>query len=144
MKIDLEKLKAGGYSVDELYEIKNNYLGKYQDHDMFIKNGKFGPYVEWGDNRESIKKIEKPLDIITLEDIKEFLASDSSSKNKSILRVLNTEFSIRKGKFGAYAYYKRPDMNKPTFYNINKFPEGFSTCSADVLIEWLKTTYHIL
>ena len=143
MKIDLEKLKSGGYSVDELYEIKNNYLGKYEDHDIFIKNGKFGPYVEWGDNRESIKKIEKPLDKITLEDIKEFLDSDFSSKNKSILRILDEEFSIRKGKFGAYAYYKRPDMNKPEFYNINKFPEGFSTCSADVLIEWLKATYRL-
>jgi DNA topoisomerase-1 len=143
MKIDLEKLKAGGYSVDELYEIKNNYLGKYEDHDMFIKNGKFGPYVEWGDKRESIKKIEKPLDKITLEDIKEFLASDSSSKNKSILRVLNTEFSIRKGKFGAYAYYKREDMNKPEFFNINKFSKGFSTCDPEELIEWITTTYKL-
>jgi hypothetical protein len=59
MKIDLEKLKGGGYELDELYEIKNDYLGMYEEKEMYIKNGKFGPYVEWGDNKESIKKIER-------------------------------------------------------------------------------------
>jgi DNA topoisomerase-1 len=144
MKIDLEKLKTGQYTIDELYEIKNNYLGKYEGHDMYIKNGKFGPYVEWGDKRESIKKLGKPLDKIILTDIIDFLGSDNNkSSGKNILRILNNEFSIRKGKFGAYVYYKREDMNKPEFFNINKFTEGFSTCDPEVLINWLKTTYKI-
>lgn len=143
MKIDLEKLKNGGYTVDELYEIKNNCLGNYEDKDIFIKNGKYGPYVEWGEKRESIKNIKKPLDKITLEDIKEFLGQNSNNKNTNILRVLNSEFSIRKGKFGAYAYYKRQDMSKPEFLNINKFTEGFSTCDPETLITWLIKTYKI-
>jgi DNA topoisomerase-1 len=144
IKIDLEKLKQRGYTVDELYEIKNNNLGKYQEQEIFIKNGKYGPYVEWGEKRESIKNIKKPLDKITIEDIKEFLESNNSSnKNSNILRILNDEFSIRKGKFGAYAYYKTADMNKPQFFNINKFNEGFSTCDANDLIEWLIKTYNL-
>jgi hypothetical protein len=57
MKIDLEKLKNQEYTLDELYEIKNDCLGEYEGEPMFIKNGKFGPYVEWGTKRESIKKI---------------------------------------------------------------------------------------
>jgi topoisomerase IA-like protein len=61
MKIDLEKLKRGEYSIDDLIEIKNNCLGKYEDEDLFIKNGRYGPYVEWGEKRESIKEIKKIL-----------------------------------------------------------------------------------
>ena len=143
MKIDLEKLKNREYTLDELYEIKNNHLGEYEGEPMYIKNGKFGPYVEWGEKRESIRKIEKPLDQITLEDVIKYLGSDITSKNKAILRVITKDLSIRKGKFGAYAYYKTAAMTKPDFYNIKKFPEGFGTCEPNVLIEWLEKTYKI-
>ena len=143
LKIDLEKLKNQEYEVDDLIEIKNNNLGKYEDVDMFIKNGKFGPYVEWGEKRESIRKIDKPLDKITLEDVITFLESDVKTKDKTILRIFNENLSIRKGKFGPYAYYKRPDMKKPEFYNIKKFPEGFGVCEEKVFIDWLVSTYKI-
>jgi DNA topoisomerase-1 len=141
MKIDLEKLKNQEYTLDELYEIKNDCLGEYEGEQMTIKNGKFGPYVEWGTKRESIKKIDKALDQITLEDVIKFL--ENQPVDKSILRVVTPELSIRKGKFGAYAYYKAANSSKPDFYNIKKFPEGFSTCDADVLIRWLQDTYKI-
>jgi DNA topoisomerase-1 len=141
MKIDLEKLKNQEYTLDELYEIKNDCLGEYEGEQMTIKNGKFGPYVEWGTKRESIKKIDKELDQITLEDVITFL--ENQPVDKSILRVVTPELSIRKGKFGAYAYYKAANSSKPDFYNIKKFPEGFSACDANVLIKWLEDTYKI-
>lgn len=142
MKIDLEKLKNREYTLDELYEIKNDCLGEYEGEQMTIKNGKFGPYVEWGTKRESIKKIDKALDQITLTDVIKFL--ENQPVDKSILRVLTPELSIRKGKFGAYAYYKGANSSKPDFFNIKKFPEGFSTCDADILIKWLEDTYKIM
>jgi DNA topoisomerase-1 len=141
MKIDLEKLKNQEYTLDELYEIKNDCLGEYDGEQMTIKNGKFGPYVEWGTKRESIKKIDKALDQITLEDVIKFL--ENQPVDKSILRVVTPELSIRKGKFGAYAYYKAANSSKPDFFNIKKFPEGFSTCDANILIKWLEDTYKI-
>lgn len=141
MKIDLEKLKNREYTLDELYEIKNDCLGEYEGEKMTIKNGKFGPYVEWGAKRESIKKIDKALDQITLADVIKFL--ENQPVDKSILRVVTPELSIRKGKFGAYAYYKAANSSKPDFFNIKKFPEGFSTCDANVLIKWLEETYKI-
>jgi topoisomerase IA-like protein len=101
-----------------------------------------GPYVEWGTKRESIKKIDKVLDQITLEDVIKFL--ENQPVDKSILRVVTPELSIRKGKFGAYAYYNAANSSKPDFYNIKKFPEGFSTCDANVLIKWLEDTYKIV
>jgi DNA topoisomerase-1 len=142
MKIDLEKLKNREYTLDELYEIKNDCLGEYEGEQIVIKNGKFGPYVEWGTKRESIKKIDKALDQITLEDVIKLL--ENQQVDKSILRVVTPELSIRKGKFGAYAYYKPANSSKPDFYNIKKFPEGFSTCDANVLIKWLEDTYKVI
>jgi topoisomerase IA-like protein len=129
--------------LDELYEIKNDCLGKYEEKDLFIKNGKYGLYVQWGDKKESIKKIEKPIDEITLQDVIDYLGTDKTQRNKAVLRVLTPELSIRKGKFGAYAFYKKDDMPKPEFYNIKKFPEGFISCEPSVLIEWLNQTYKI-
>jgi len=143
MKIDLEKLKDGKYSLDDVIEIKNGCLGKYENEDMFIKNGRYGPYVEWGEKRESIKEIQKPIGEITLSDVENYLSKSSGKTEKNVLRILNDELSVRKGKFGAYVYYKRKDMSKPDFLNIKKFNEGFLTCESDTLIEWLKNTYKI-
>jgi len=143
MKIDLEKLKNKEYSMDDLIELKNNCLGKYEGEDLLIKNGKFGPYVEWGSKRESIKEIKKALNEITMEDIEKFLNDVSGKKEKNVLRVLNENLSVRKGKFGAYVYYKRKDMSKPEFLNIKKFNEGFMTCEIDTLIDWLTVTYKL-
>jgi len=143
MKVDFEKLKNKEYSVDELYQIKNDCLGKYEDQDMYIKNGKFGLYVEWGEKRESIKKIEKPIDEITLQDVIDYLATDKTKNNKYVLRIFTPELSIRKGKYGPYAFYQREDMPAPEFYNIKKFPQGYITCEPNVFIDWLMETYKI-
>ena len=143
MNIDLEKLKAGEYNLDDLIEVKTNgILGKYEGVDIYIKTGRYGPYVEWGDKKESIKNIKKPIDQITLDDIKEFL-DNKIAIEPNILRKLNDYMSVRKGKFGPYVYYKRPEMKKPEFLNIKKFNEGFFACEVDTLVTWLCETYSL-
>jgi DNA topoisomerase-1 len=139
LNIDLETAKRGGYSLDQLLEIKNNCLGKYEDNDLYIKTGKFGVYVEWGENRESIKNINKPIDDISYEDVVAQLSKEKVENN--VLRRLDEHMSVRKGKFGAYVFYQRPDMKKPEFYNIKKFNRGFLNCDARELIDWIKETY---
>lgn len=140
--IDIEKVKRNEYTIDELYEIKDNCLGVYQDNTIFIKNGKFGPYVEWGDKRESIKKINKPLDKINIDDVVAFLEGNNK-EDLTVLRVLSPELNIRRGKYGAYAFYKPSGATKPLFLNIKKFKKGFAVCDADELIEWIKQTYNL-
>lgn len=145
-EIDLEKLKNKEYTLNDVLEIKNSCLGKYEGEDIFIKTGRYGPYVEYGKDpikRESIKEIEKPLDEITLADITEYLGNKKDTNEKTSLRVLNSVMSIRKGKFGPYVYYKRPDMKKPEFLNIKKFPEGFLTCETTTIVNWLCEKYKL-
>jgi topoisomerase IA-like protein len=143
ISIDLEKLKNKEYTLDDLIEIKSNKsLGKYEGEDLFIKTGQYGLYVQWGDKRESIKTIKTPIDEITFDVIKDFL-ENKSELQPNILRKLTDNMTIRKGKFGAYVYYKKPDMKKPEFLNIKKFKEGFLTCEKETLIKWLCDTYHL-
>jgi DNA topoisomerase-1 len=136
--IDLDKLRNGGYNIDELVEIPIQCIGKIGEHDVFIKHGKFGAYAEWGDNKKSVDTIIQTKGVVTIDDI-----LDNTKPLSSTLRTLTCDLSIRKGKYGAYAHYQRKDMPKPVFYNIKKFREGFSNCNADVLINWLCDTYNM-
>ena len=140
-------------------EIKNNCLGKYEGEDIFIKTGKYGPYVSWGEKTASIKSIKKPLDSIVLEDVLTLLKIETESnieekdidgnaprlppppKNPNILRIINSDVSIRKGKFGPYIYYMPMGAKKPEFFNIGKYKTTFATCSIDELHQWIQATY---
>lgn len=150
IKIDLDKLKQGGYKLEDLQEINNQYLGRYEEQELYLKTGKYGHYVQWGDKKESIndyvKTSGKTLATLTIEDIITFLENKNENpvlRNRSILRILSPAISIRTGKFGAYAYYKTENMPKPQFFPIKKFTEGYMKCDAAVLLEWLHNTYQI-
>jgi hypothetical protein len=100
--------------------------------------------------------VKKPFDEICMDDVTNILdkkkltdasasagAGAGASADANVLRKLNDEMSIRKGKFGAYVYYKRPDMKSPQFLNIKKFSEGYLGCDENVLVEWLRKTYKL-
>jgi topoisomerase IA-like protein len=158
LQLDLEKLKKGEYSLDELLDIKNSELGTFQEKEVLLKNGRFGPYVEWGDKKVSVKSIAKDLNEITLEDVLPYIDENYHKKEggnadgtgepirtlapiKNLIRIINTELSVRKGKFGAYLYYKTAEMNKPEFYSLSKFKVNFNKCDLEVLKEWIFKTY---
>ena len=129
LNIDIEKMKKNEYILKDLVEYTNSCLGQYMDQDIFLKTGKFGDYVEWGENKQSIKQINKPIGEITLQDFIEFMdkkndmdnGKESSGEKSGILRILNNSMSIRSGKFGPYVFYKTIEMKKPMILNIKKF-----------------------
>jgi DNA topoisomerase-1 len=158
IKIDIAKLQNREYTIDELIEIKNDCLGKFQDTDVFLKTGKYGPYIQWGDNKKSIKNINKPLNLIVIDDVLHlFTNNDNVNTNdepdgdkhrkppqiqsKNTLRILNCDFSIRKGKFGPYIYYQNNTMKKPAFFKIGKYKNNYASCDAQEFIEWIVSTY---
>ena len=139
--LDIERLKHGEYTLHGILQDKTRTIGEIDGKPVSIKNGRFGMYAEWGDNKQSLKAVKKAMADITLEDVTSFAKDRPIGGN--ILRVLDNEFSIRKGKFGPYAFYQRADMPKPTFLNIKKFKESFSYCKEETLINWLCETYNI-
>jgi DNA topoisomerase-1 len=145
INIDLEKLKNKEYKLEDILEFKEEDLGKYEDEQIELKSGKYGPYVKWGTNIKSIKDINMPLNEITRNDILDFLQKDNTNdvKNEKILRVLSENISIRKGKFGNYIYYKQKTMKTPSFFNLKKFPDSILECDATILLDWIKNKYKI-
>jgi topoisomerase IA-like protein len=125
---------------------KERSLGKYKDIDIIIKDGRYGAYIEYGTIKESLKSIDSNPDEITLDDIIPILekATNETQEDKNMLRKLSDVLSIRKGKFGAYGFYKTDEMKKPQFLNIKKFKGSILTCEKEVIIKWLEDNYPIL
>jgi len=145
VKIDVDKLKRGEYTLEDLAEIRG-HIGEWEGEKVYIKTGRYGNYIEYGENKKSIKQIKKPIDKIQWQDIEPLLNEDSSDKpqkKRGVLRTLNEHMSVRNGKFGSYVYYKTPQMSKPMFLNIKHFPEGFMLCQPQVLVDWVCKTYKI-
>lgn len=141
IQLDMKKIKDKEYTVNDLVQISEKYLGKYENTDLYIKYGKFGLYALWGENTKAMNALKKPIESIELKDVEEILNHVESSPN--VLRIINEDISVRKGKYGPYVYYKRKDMKKPDFLSIKKFNEGFTYCKPEVLIGWLHETYNI-
>jgi DNA topoisomerase-1 len=135
--IDIVKLDHGEYKLDDLIELQNDYLGDKDGIPMYLRNGRFGLYVECGDKKETLKGITIPIDQITMADVERFLFTPHS---KNILRTITPELSVRKGKYGAYLFYQPAAADAPAapkFINLSKkFRAGYMTCPAEELIQY--------
>lgn len=144
-KIDLEKLKKGEYTLEELLEIPREYLGNYLDKKVHLKKGPYGAYVLWGE--ETIKiPLKKDVWEIRLEDIIDILEFKTQVLPPNVLRVLTEKMTIRKGRYGHYVYYKNPEKEKPEFYNLKGFiqkEKNVLKCEINEIIIWLEETYGI-
>ena len=154
IKIDINKLKNGEYQLSELVcenKLTGKMLGIYKDHEVILKNGKFGLYVEWGELKKSIKmesmKLDKPEDEITLDDILSLLENNTDNKGSliqsSIVRVINDSLSIRSGKFGDYIFYKKKTMKQPKFLKLAGFEGNYKDGDLTVLKKWMKENYGV-
>ena len=126
-----------------MVEIKNPLLGTYEGEPLYIKSGRFGAYVEWGNKKESIKALKIPFSNITLEDITKFLSEKGEKNENNILKVLNESMSIRKGKYGFYVFYKREDMPKPQFLNVKAYKGELFGEDTEGLVKWLYEKYNL-
>lgn len=135
--IDINKLRNKEYCLEDIIEENNNTnksIGTYEGQEVFVKNGKFGLYVEWGENKKSLKGLKKKIEDITMTDIENFIQS-----NKNIIKKFSEALSIRKGKYGDYIYYKTKTMKKPKFINTNKIKDiEIRNCTEKQLTDSIK------
>ena len=141
--IDLEKLRGGKYTIHDIIDDDNlsKLLGTYKEENIYLKKGKFGLYVVWGENKKSVNDIKISEEDITLADIVPFLVA--SNQNTNLIRKITENMSIRKGQYGDYIFYKTDKMKKPGFYKLNKFTDDYKTCDLELLTTWIKETYKI-
>jgi DNA topoisomerase-1 len=140
--IDLDKVERKEIPLEEIVEntpIKSpiqSILGTFEGKEVKIKKGKFGLYVEWGENRKTLKSLgNRPVESITLNEIIPLLEEGSS-----ILRVISKNITLRKGEKGNYLFYKTAKMKKPQFFVIEPFLE---TETLSKVKEWIKKMYDI-
>jgi DNA topoisomerase-1 len=151
--LDIKKLERGEYKLQDIIAPAKQgqiHLGTYKSEPLFLKKGKFGLYVTWGQNSKSLSCFgNRPMDNVTLIDVLEILekseqtTSNDSISNSGIIRIINNNTSIRKGKYGDYVFYKTSKMSKPTFLKVDGFEEDYKTCTLKVLTNWLKANYGI-
>jgi DNA topoisomerase-1 len=146
--IDLNKLRDGGYSLAEVLETDDEKnapptsIGLFQAKPVFIKVGKFGKYLEWNGLSKSLKHLRKKPAEITLDDVVELLFDSENEMEHT--RVIHSDATIKKGKYGHYIYYKNKKMKKPRFLKLDGFPGGkdaYLTCDLSILQEWFLKKY---
>ena len=143
--IDVKKLQNGEYSLEDILLQTNNgkNLGKYKNIDVILKNGKFGPYVEYNNQNKSIKNLL--FDDINLEDVISLLEESSTF---GIIRKIDEDTSIRSGKYGDYIYHKKIKDKKPQFIKLNTFinkhgVNSYKTCEHKIIKDWIKSVLHL-
>ena len=137
--IDLDKLKRGEYTLDEIVTTKaasnsGRMLGKHAGKEVELKKGRFGLYAVWGGTNINIKLDAKDYDTIELKDITDFLV-------KPVLLEISKEASIRNGKHGPYIYYKTDKMKKPKFFALDK--DIKPSCTVAEAKAWLNEKHDI-
>jgi DNA topoisomerase-1 len=156
--IDISVLEKGGYKLQDLVDttawtvssksgiggINTNVLGTYEDQDLILKKGKFGLYVEWGENTKSLKVFgNRPIENISYNDVVKVIEETTPNASSNTVRNLTATISIRRGKFGDYIFYKNEKMFKPEFFKLNGFHDDYKSCDKNQLIAWINDTYHI-
>jgi DNA topoisomerase-1 len=153
--LDISKLKRGEYTLDEILsdeteKAQTKELGKYMDKVVYLKNGKFGYYIEWKDIKKSIES--EVAERMTLNDAIELLSKNEST-NLTIVRKIDDYTSIRTGKYGDYIFHKKKTMKTPKFYKLddfvkdNKAEDGtemsYRTCDISILSNWVYKKYKL-
>jgi DNA topoisomerase-1 len=118
-------------------------LGSYNGHEIILKNGKFGYYIEYGELKKAVRIGLKTPEEVTLEEMVALLNDNDQDATSAIVRKITEEISIRKGKFGDYIFYKKKDSKKPQFFKLKTFTDDYKNCNISILKKWLKETYSI-
>lgn len=134
--IDIDKLKNHQYKLEEIIETASSTsacqsIGKYKGEDVFVKKGKFGNYITWGkENKKTLNGLKKEIDELTMDDLIP-LIENTTSLNTAMVRIVNSDISIRNGKFGHYIFYKTHHMPKPKFIKLAGFKGNYNTCPPE-------------
>jgi DNA topoisomerase-1 len=136
-------------------------VGTYGGFSVILRNGRFGKYVVWGkngENRKSLKCVCKNISDISLEEVIRHIENENKDETNDgdehaaatttttttttttdIIRKVNDDMSIRKGKYGDYIFYKTLKMKKPKFISLKTFTLDYTKCSLHDITSWVKT-----
>jgi len=96
-----------------LFDFPRN-LGSFEDKDVTVAIGRFGPYVKHDGKFVSIKKEDDPASI-TLERAIELIQAKRKTDLENIIRVFDEDKDVQvlKGRYGAYLKIKKQNFKIP-------------------------------
>jgi DNA topoisomerase-1 len=96
-----------------LFDFPRN-LGKFEDKDVTVAIGRFGPYVKHDSKFVSIKKEDDPASI-TLERAIELIEAKRKTDLENIIKVFEEDKDVQvlKGRYGAYLKIKKQNFKIP-------------------------------
>jgi DNA topoisomerase-1 len=137
-------------------------LGKHNGADLFLRTGRYGPYLTWGDQKQSLSHLKNGDHNANVDGIpitydeaircinngatnaanatNATLSSSQTTISSSILREINAYTSVRSGQYGPYIYYKNAKMKTPAFVSLRGFKEDWKTCDLQLLDMWSTMT----
>jgi DNA topoisomerase-1 len=147
--IDFERLGAGEYTSADIAAFKDGLLGQWKGADVMLRVGRFGPYIESGDKRVTLKPPPPDLAAFTLAEAVAMLdpaapgniktGGEGAAGQTGVLRALDARSSVRAGKYGHYVYYLPEGAAKPALLSLKTFPGKFLDCETTEVLEWAKT-----
>ena len=136
LKIDL------GYSVNTitLEDYKNlikypKNLGKYENIDVFLKNGMYGFYISY--NEKNYKLLDDYDCNLTLEDSIHCINNDNNNNNNNKKSIIIDKFTIKEGPYGYYILFNKKFYSIPKEYDIDKLTKE----QCEEIIKIPKKTY---
>ncbi len=100
----------------ELFKLPIN-LGSYESHDVIVKSGRFGPYINYNEKNITIPKGEDPLTLAIERAI--MLIEERKLLDAPVATYKGEEVTKGKGRFGPFLKYKEFFINIPRRINSN-------------------------
>ncbi|ALJ04920.1 DNA topoisomerase I [Pseudalgibacter alginicilyticus] len=113
----------------DLFQLPKN-LGVYKDQDIEVNNGRFGPYVKFGDTFVSLPKGVDPLSVELDDAI--VLIKEKEKADAPIYMYNDLPVQKGKGRFGPYIKWNN------MFINVNK-KYDWDDLSDDDIVELIET-----
>ena len=159
ININYLKENHGNYEIEDLIDHKKmkeivdakkeNIIGYFNNYPIFLKKGKYGQYLEHNKKNYSLPKQSKfekfkektneTKSKITLEESINLIKNYEI--NKEDLRILNSNLSLRNGKFGYYLMNKTKNMRKPEFYSLKDCELNIKLCDDSSIINWVNEKF---
>jgi DNA topoisomerase-1 len=97
----------------ELFKLPRS-LGDYEDSEVIVSTGRFGPYVRHKSAFYSLAKTDDPMTIV-LERAVELITEKRRKETEKTIREFseNTNMKILNGRYGAYISYKKQNYKIP-------------------------------
>ena len=126
------EMQISSVTLDEaldLFELPK-VLGEYENEEILVNNGRFGPYVKHGDKFISLPKGIAPLSV-SLEESIEFIL-EKQKADAPIATYNDMPVQKGKGRFGPFIKWNN------TFINVNK-KYDWDNLSQDEIVELIET-----